>query len=82
MLLYIYKKNGEKTATFLPFCQILYRRTCPRDLEVAAKFTGIDSQVLATTLEPFQTIFADFINRMIKIFVENSKNELNGVQNS
>ena len=38
---------------------VLGRGTGPRGEEMAGRFTGTDSQDLATILDPFRTIFVD-----------------------
>ena len=38
---------------------VLGRRTCPRGEKMAGRFTGTDSQDLATILDPFGNIFVD-----------------------
>ena len=51
--------RDPKQAMFLPFLQIFGRGTGPRGLEIAAACLGVDSEVLATILDTFRTIFDD-----------------------
>ena len=48
-----------QTGYFLILVADLGRRTGPRGLEMAAACQGVDSQDLATILEPFRAIFVD-----------------------
>ena len=49
-----------QTGHFLTFCRIWGRRTGPKGLEMAVEYIWVDSQVLATILDSFQAILADF----------------------
>ena len=40
-------------------CRIWGHGTCPRGLGTAVRFIWVDSQALATILDPFQAIFTD-----------------------
>ena len=49
-----------QTGNFLTVVADLGRGTGPRGLEMAAACQGVDSQVLATILDPFRGIFVDW----------------------
>ena len=52
-------REPEQATLIVFFCRIFGRGTGPRDLEMAAACLGAESQVLATILDPFRTIFDD-----------------------
>ena len=49
-----------QTSHFLTFVAVLDRGTGPRGLEMAAACQGVDSQDLATIMDPRRAIFTDF----------------------
>ena len=51
--------RDPKQGLLLPLCRILVRGTGPRGLEMAVASLGVNSQDLATILDPFRTVFAD-----------------------
>ena len=51
--------RDPKQVTFSPFWRVLGRGTGPRGEKMAAARPGVDSQDVATILDPFRIIFVD-----------------------